>query len=150
MEKLEAAYLNIVVSEKGLSEFSGGKRIIFIPKEKVQNIQIHFGSAAERPLLQIIAGIMLMGLGCVGLFMMEQSGMRGLRWGLGFLVFGGFGLWFLHETFTKSHYLRVICHNDSRKLVFRGAFEESEFSKFVAEAAKCGYTIENCVSKQAT
>jgi hypothetical protein len=113
----------------------------------VQDVQIYFGSAAERPPLQTIAGIMLVGLGCVGLSMMLASGMKGLRWGLGFLVFGGFGIWLLHETFTKSHYLKVICHDDSRKLVFRGAFQESEFSKFIQDAAKCGYTVENCVGK---
>jgi hypothetical protein len=42
-------YLNIAVSEKGLAELSGNKRIIFIPKDQVQGVEIKFGYQAERP-----------------------------------------------------------------------------------------------------
>jgi hypothetical protein len=66
-ENQKLSYLNIEISERGLSEFSGGRRIIFVPKEKVQHIQIEFGSAAESPLTQGIAGLALIGLGCAGL-----------------------------------------------------------------------------------
>jgi hypothetical protein len=141
------AYLNLAISEKGLSEFSGGRRIIFIPKDEVQIIEIKFGSSAERPLIQVIAGLMLVGLGYIGLTMIIMNAMRGSRWGLGFIVFGGFGLWFLYETFKKTHYLRVICRNDKRKLVFRGAFQEAEFSKFINDATKLGYSFKDCVKK---
>jgi hypothetical protein len=139
------AYLNLAISKKGLSEFSGGRRIIFIPKDEVQIIEIKFGSSAERPLIQAIAGLMLAGLGYIGLTMIIMNAMRGLRWGLGFIVFGGFGLWFLYETFKKTHYLRVICRNDKRKLIFRGAFQEAEFSKFINDATKLGYSFKDCV-----
>src|ERR1700733_7479028 len=141
----KSAYLNLAISKKGLSELSGGKDIIFIPKDEVQIIEIKFGSSAEMPLIQAIAGLMLVGLGYIGLTMIIMNAMRGLRWGLGFIVFGGFGLWFLYETFKKTHYLRVICYNDKRKLVFRGAFQEAEFSKFIDDAAKLGYSFKNCV-----
>jgi protein-S-isoprenylcysteine O-methyltransferase Ste14 len=144
-ESKQLSYLNLAISEKGLSEFSGGRRIIFVPKDEVQIIEIKFGSSAERPLIQTIVGLMLVALGCVGLSMILSSGMRGLRWGLGFLLFGGFGIWFLHETFKKNHYLWVICRNDRRKLVFRGAFQEADFSKFINDATKLGYSFKDCV-----
>ena len=88
---------------------------------------------------------MLVGLGYIGLTMIIMNPMRGLRWGLGFIVFGGFGLWFLYETFKKTHYLRVICRNDKRKLVFRGTFQEADFSKFINDATKLGYSFKDCV-----
>ena len=136
-----ASYLNLEVSEKGLSEFSGGKRIIFIPKEEVRTIEVRFGSSAERPMLQVIAGLLLIGLGLVGAAMIAASGMRGFRWGVGFLIFGCFGVWFLYETVKKSHFLRVVCHNDARKLVFRGNFSEADFATFSKEAADLGYSL---------
>jgi hypothetical protein len=139
------SYLNLAISEKGLSEFGGGRRIIFIPKDEVQIIEIKFGSSAERPLIQVIVGLMLAVLGCVGLSLIFSSGMRGLRWGLGFIFFGGLGIWSLYEVFKKNHYLWVICRNDKRKLVFRGAFQEANFSKFISDATKLGYSFKDCV-----
>ena len=146
-ENQKLSYLNIEISERGLSEFSGGSRIIFVPKEKVQRIQIEFGSAAESPLTQGIAGLALIGLGCAGLPII-LNGIAGLRWGLGFLVFGGLGIWLFHETFKKTHYLRVIGYTDNhtRKLVFRGAFQEVEFSEFIKSATQFGYRFENRVN----
>jgi hypothetical protein len=139
----QLSYLNIQVSEKGLSEFSGGRRVIFIPKEQIQNIEIRFGSSAERPLLQLITGLLLLGLGIAGVSMILASGWRGLRWGAGFIVFGGFGVWFLHETFKKNHFFKVVCHNDKRKLVFRGKLEKTEFSKFIKDVSALGYNFQD-------
>ena len=85
---------------------------------------------------------MLSSLGLVGLAMVLASGMRGLRWAFGFLIFGGFGVWFLYETAKQSRYLRVVCHNDERKLVFRGKCNEQEFSKFLKDAAELGYDFD--------
>jgi hypothetical protein len=136
-------YLNIEASEKGLSEFSGNRRVVFIPKDQIQNIEIGFGSSAERPLVQLIFGFLLVGLGLVGLSMIIASGMRGLRWGIGFVVFGGFGIWFLHETLKKSHFLQVVCPNEKRKLVFREKLDKMEFDKFVKDASGLGYNFQN-------
>ena len=137
------SYLNIEISEKGLSEFSDGRRIVFVPKEQVRRIQIEFGSAAESPLIQGLAGLALIGLGCIGLPMIIND-IGTLRWGLGFVVFGGLGVWLFHETFKKTHYLRVIGHSDrdTRKLVFIGTFQEAEFSEFIKNATQFGYSFE--------
>ena len=144
-ENKPLSYLNLAISEKGLSEFSGGRRIIFIPKDEVQSIEIKFGSSAERPLMQAIAGFVLLGLGWLELALVFMGGLKGLRWGLGFVVFGGLGVLCLYETFKKNHYLWVICRNDKRKLVFKGAFQETEFSKFINDATKLGYCFKDCL-----
>src|SRR5476649_411217 len=104
----QLSYLNLAISEKGLSEFSEGRRIIFIPKEDVQIVEIKFGSSAERPIIQAVVSIMLIALGCVGLTMLS-GGLGGFRWSLGFIFFGCLGIWFLYETLKRSHYLWVIC-----------------------------------------
>ena len=131
-------YLNIAVSEKGLSEFSEDRRIIFIAREEIQSIQLRQGSGAERPILQLIVSLPLVALGIVGLSIVGH-GPRGFYWGTGFIVFGGLGAWFLYETLKKHHYLWVTCRQDKRKLIFRGRFQEGEFSRFSTDALKLGY-----------
>jgi hypothetical protein len=136
------SYLNIVISEKGLSEFSHGKRVVFIPKDEVQKIEVRYGSGAERPLAQIVVGLLLTALGCVGVAMIFASGMRGLRWGVGFIVFGALGAWCLYEAFKKTHYLQITCHKETRKLVLKGTFEEQAFSECIRNAARLGYSFD--------
>lgn len=68
-------YLNIVASEMGLAEMNGSRRIIFIPKEQVQKVEIRYGSQAERPLVQGISGLIFIGLGIIGLHMIIAGGL---------------------------------------------------------------------------
>jgi hypothetical protein len=140
------SYLNIVVSEKGLSEFSHGKRIIFVPKEQIQNIEIKFGFRAERPLVQMILGLLLVGLGLVGLFFIISGGLAELRWGIGFIVFGSLGVFCLYEVLKKGYYLHVILPNDARKLAIKGVIEKTELSKFIKTAAGLGYSFQDCLT----
>ena len=131
----QLSYLNIVLSEKGVSEFSHGQRMIFVPKEQIQRIEIKFGSRAERPLVQIILGLLLVGLGFVE-----------LRWGIGFILFGGLGVFCLYEVIRKGYYLHVISSNDARKVVIKGAIQKTELAKFIKAAVQFGYIFQNCLS----
>jgi hypothetical protein len=142
----QVSYLNIMISEKGLSEFSHGKRLIFIPKEQVQSIEIKFGTRAERPLMQMILGVLLAGLGIVGFSFVLTGGLRGLRWGLGFIVFGGLGVFCLYEALKKGYYLQIISTNDTRKLVFSGAVQKAELSQFLTKAVQFGYNFQNSLN----
>jgi hypothetical protein len=136
------SYLNIEISERGLSEFNSGKRAVFIPKEQICKIETRFGSAAERPGLQLAAGALLAGMGVAGIAMIAASGMRGVRWGYGFIFFGCMGAWLLYETFISCHYLLVTCQSEIRKLVFHGKFDACEFSKIAKNAAELGYPFQ--------
>ena len=73
----------MAVSEKGIAELSGNRSVIFITKEQIQNIEIKFGSQAERPIVQGILGIALVGLGEVGISMVAAVGLVAIRWSLG-------------------------------------------------------------------
>jgi hypothetical protein len=140
-------YLNLEVSEKGISEFSGGRRVVFVSREEIQTIEVHFGSNAERPLLQIIAGVLLAALGCAGAVMIFDNPGRGLRWGLGFIIFGCLGVWMLWEAIHKSHYLLVLTRKDRRKLVVHGRWSQPDFDKFTAAAAGLSYQFTNSLSE---
>jgi hypothetical protein len=145
-EKRQLLYLNMAVSEHGLTELSGNRRVVFIPKEQVQSIEIRYGSQAERPLVQGITGLALIVLGIVGLSIMATGSLDMLRWGLGFFVFGGLGAWLLWEVLKRGHYLWVICSNDTRKLVFKGTIQKTELSGFVRSAAQFGYVFRDCLN----
>ena len=140
-ENERLSYLNIAFSEKGISEFSGGRRVVFISRAEVVRIESRTGSRAERPLVQGTAGVILGGLGLYGVSMFMRVGLAFLRWEAGFLVFGGVGVWMLIETLRRGHYLLVTCSKEQRKLVFDGKVNESELREFLMKAARFGY---NC------
>ncbi len=145
-ESRRLQYLNVVISEKGLAEMSGNRRIILIPKDQVQSIEIRHGLQAERPLVQGITGLAFIGLGAVGIYIMVEGGIAALRWALGFLVFGGLGAWLLWEATKQGHYLKIICLGDSRKLVFKGKIQTEELSGFIRSASQFGYTFRDCLN----
>lgn len=138
----EISYLNITFSQKGVSEFSGRQRAVFIPREEIQRIQIKTGSRAERPLVQGIAGVALLALGVVGVRMFISNGAAFLRWEAGFLLFGGVGGWLLLEALRKGHCLLVTCSRETRKLVFDKKVNEPELAEFLRNAARLGYNCE--------
>ena len=132
-------YLNIAFSEKGISEFSGKRCVVFIPRAEVVRIESRRGSRAERPLVQSIAGVILGGVGVYGVFMALRVGLALLRWEAGFIVFGGIGIWLLIESLKQGHFLLVTCSKEKRKLIFDGKVEESALKDFLTKAAGLGY-----------
>ncbi len=143
-------FLNIVVSEKGLSEFSEGKRIIFIPKDRVRHIEIKFGSQAGRPLPQVILGLILIGFGLAGSYLVAFGGVRGLYWGLGLIAFGGIGVFCLYEAIKEGHYLQVTGPQGTRKLKMVGEFNKIELPKFIQDASGLGYEVRDCLKEGAS
>jgi hypothetical protein len=135
----QIAYLNITFSEKGISEFNGERRVVFIPRAEVMRIESRTGSRAERPLVQLIAGVILGGLGVYGVFMAFRVGLALLRWEAGFIVFGAMGIWLLIESLRQGHYLLVTCSKEKRKLVFDGKVDESAMKDFLTKAGELGY-----------
>lgn len=146
LSSTEVRFLNIVVSEKGLSEFAGNRRVVFIARDRVQLVEIKHGLQAERPLLQGITASLLLLLGTVGAFVLTDGGLAALRWGLGFLFFGALGAWLLWESLRRGYYLRVVCVDDSRKLAIRGRVQKLGFREFIQNAAKLGYDIRDSLS----
>jgi hypothetical protein len=135
------SYQNVRVSDKGVSEVIAGRRMLFIPREQVQLIEAKFGSHAERPLAQIILGLLLLVVGLAGLYLALLGGVRGLYWGVGLVGFGAIGLFCLYEAIRKGHYLSVTCSKDTRKIKLTGAIQIAEFSQFMKDASALGYDI---------
>jgi hypothetical protein len=142
----EISYLNIAVSEKGLAELSGNKRIIFIPKDQVQGVEIKFGYQAERPLVQGTVGLVLTFVGMIGIYMLAGGGFALTRWGLGFVFFGAIGVWLIWEASRRGYYFRVISSNGTRNLLLKGTVRKPELSSFVQRASQFGYNFRDQTS----
>jgi hypothetical protein len=115
--------------------------MLFIPKEQVQFIETKFGSHAERPLVQMVLGLLLVALGLVGLYLALAGGIRGLYWGAGFVGFGAIGVYCLYEAFKKGHFFSVICFKETRKIKITGEIQKAEFAQFVKDASELGYDV---------
>jgi hypothetical protein len=137
----QVLYLNIAVSEKGLAELSGNKRIIFIPKDQVQGVEIKFGYQADRPLAQGTLGLVLVVVGMVGIFALGGGSSALTEWGLGFVFLGGIGVWLIWEASRRGYYFRVISSNGTRNLRLKGAVQKPELTSFVERASQFGYNF---------
>jgi hypothetical protein len=137
----EITFLNVKISGEGVSGFHRGKRTVFVPKEQIQSIEARFGSHAERPVVQLVFGIVLTSLGIIGVVFMARAGVAGFRWGLGFIFFGALGIFCLYEVMIRGYYLRIVFANDTRKIVFEGVVRRAELSGFIMQAAQLGYDI---------
>ena len=136
-------YLNIAISENGLSELSRGKRIVFVPKEHVKSVELKYGCQAENPLTQIVFGLVLVAVGVVGVIFLKGGGFALLRLGVGFLLFGCLGAFCVYEGVKKGYYLDVISTNDRRKLVFKGTVDKSALLSFINNSSRFGYNFQS-------
>jgi hypothetical protein len=132
-------YLNVALSPKGVAEYSGTRCVVFIPREQIVRMESRIGSRAERPRIQMIAGMLLGGLGVYGVYMLIKVGLAFMRWEAGFIVFGGIGFWLFYEALRCGYYLLVTGTQETRKIVFDGKVEESQLREFLSKAARLGY-----------
>jgi hypothetical protein len=142
----QVLYLNIAASEKGLAELSGNRRIIFIPKDQIQGVEIKFGCQAEKPLVQGIIGSVLTVVGIIGIYVLAGAGFALMRWALGFVFFGGIGVWLIWEASRRGYYFRVIRSNGTRNLLLKGSVQKPELSNFVRQASQLGYNFRDQAS----
>lgn len=140
------SYLQIEISDRGMTELKDGRPAIFIPREKITRIELRYGSGAERPVLQGIAGGLLTLLGSIGVFSVIAGNWGAFRWSVGFVAFGALGVWLFWETILPRYYLQVVCERDRRKLLFKGVVQEAKLAEFLAQAAAFGYGIADCRS----
>ena len=94
---------NIVVSEQGVFEFRSGKQIDGVLQPQIAKIRIAYKTAAGRPILQGVIGIILLGMGIcfVSLSFLSPHNYRGV----GFLsAIGSIG-WIMLSDALKRRYI---------------------------------------------
>jgi hypothetical protein len=119
---------NIRFTEEDIQELDGNQVVVSVPRKEITSISLRYGESVERPILQLLGGIILCVIGLV-------IGVRPIIWvfferepvgepvALKPFAFAAplilIGAAVIIPIFRRSHYLLVTTKNDRRKLTIR-------------------------------
>jgi hypothetical protein len=122
-------YENIVVSEQGVFEFRSGKQIDGVLRPDISEIRIAYKTAAARPILQGVIGIILLAIGICFVWLLFLSRVsKG-----GFLSAIAVVGWIMLSDALKRRYILFVTARDGRrhKLLFSVAAHASDIELFL-------------------
>ena len=116
-------YLDIEVSDVGIAELGrDGRPVVSVPREELRSVELRYGPAGERLLLQTLVGVVVIGVGLAlgrGLVMwLFYGGYANLNAGAGALTFTLGGAWLLWRAWRPRHHLRLTTTRGERRLSF--------------------------------
>ncbi|MEO5931693.1 MAG: hypothetical protein ABIR47_17290 [Candidatus Kapaibacterium sp.] len=109
--------------------------------ENIRSVMLLRGSPAERPRIQVIAGIAFLGLGAYFLINLLMNLINPER------IVGGFGIravivipfilfmggWLVYTALRRRYFLLIQSEKDRRKIVFRGDVDTHGLTQFITE-----------------
>ncbi|MDB5035616.1 MAG: hypothetical protein JWQ98_2857 [Chlorobi bacterium] len=128
-------YASVRVDEKGIMELDHGRRSVFVPRENVRSIELKQGSPAERPMVQLVLGMIIFGGALYWL-----SGVVAwwnTPWAINyrFLIVPPpmllLGSWLIYAALRKRYFLRICLDRGERKIVFRGDVDRDGLQEFM-------------------
>ena len=109
---------NILISERGVFEVQSGKQIAGVERPHIAQIRVAYSSAAQRPILEGVVGLVLVALGFWGVWLCLQS-LKGFRYYAVLLVMGVLGAAMLWDVLRRRYVLLVTARDGRRhKLSF--------------------------------
>jgi hypothetical protein len=143
--------LGVELGSDGAAEWMDGRRVVFVPREAVVGIELRRGIAGERPILQVLFGILTSLLGLLllssvaGVFDIVLAGgasrlaARLAAAGAPMMVVGGWVLW---TGLRPTYYLQVRTATDRRKLLLARKVDLAAVSRALHDAShRFGYPI---------
>ena len=136
----------VKISQKGITEVEGKRDSIFVPRERINSVNLLYGCGVQRPLIQTVLGIALV---LIPLYFFlppfwelvnsqinsnNQGGGRALQFFALPLLFVPFGIWFLMEVFKKSFYFLIKTKTENKKIVLRRKVSQAELYQFIEQA----------------
>lgn len=140
--------LGVELGAEGAAEWMGRQRIVFVPRDRIVAVELRRGIVGERPVLQVVVGVVAIVLGLallssvVGVFESTWLWMsaRIAAAGAPLAMLGGYVLW---SGVRPGYYLLVRTNDDARKLLFHGKIDLAEVSRVLEFAhARFGYAVE--------
>jgi hypothetical protein len=136
---------DVEFSSQGITLLSHQSKLLFLAKPDVRKITLKYGFQSERPIAEILFGILVIGLGFyffVNFILVTL--VHGTMYlddllSLFLLPIGG---WFIFDGFRKRLYFEVILENDKRKFPLGKNPDKSELKKFIRAASLFGYVID--------
>lgn len=131
------------ISSAGAAEMDGERPLLFLPRAEIMRMELHRGSAAERPLVCILLGVVLMAIAITPLVLLPAAWRSGVRFptsAISAVVFAFPGWWLLDLAVRKRFYLAVTTRRETRKVVFHKTADARTIEEFVAAAkSRFGY-----------
>lgn len=126
--------------------------IIFVPREKITQLEVAYGSGAENPIVLLILGLVFMAVAIAPLVVLALMIIRDLgSMDIKILTAVAFVVpawWLIDLALRKRWYIRVHMRSGTRKLVFHKLRDQSAIVSFLADAARrFGYVYINTAER---
>ncbi len=133
----------VKITHDGIAETEEENNVIFVPRDQIKTIELHYGCGAQRPMTQTILGFMLI---IIPLYILippayevfsnlqessNQFNVRVLFIIIMPLTFVLFGVWMLLEVLKKNYYLLVEMNTENKKVIFKNKPSKIELSNFI-------------------
>src|SRR5260221_10397789 len=125
------------VAASGVAEMDGARPLIFVPRADVVQLEARYGSGAERPLVSLVLGLLLLAVACLPVLMFVNAWRDGLPYphkaitAFAFILPAG---WLLNLSIRKRWFVCVHQRRGSRKLLLPPSIEGPAVHAFVENA----------------
>lgn len=135
--------LNVRVSPNGIAEMDQGRALVFVPRSGIVHVELKHGSGAERPVLNCLIAVALLGVSALPLVMLFNA-LRGSGiFEAKFITAVAFvvpAVWLLDLTLRRRWFLSVQQRRGNRKILFARGADESQVRQFWLEVCnRFGY-----------
>lgn len=149
MDSTYIFFNGILATPERISMVEGKTEVITVRKEDIKRITLDKGYQAERPILQIVFGVIVLVitlypmLKFLGVLMgLLRMNVTMTTTGFVILCFVPLGAWMIQSGLKQGYYLSVELENDHRKLGFKTKCKKSELREFVRLMADLGYIVD--------
>jgi hypothetical protein len=128
-----------------LAEMDGDRPLLRIPRDQVAALEARYGSAAERPLVSIVLGAILMGVAILGPLIIVLAVVRGTEIKINVAIAATIALvipavWLFDLALRNRWCLLVYTKSGKRKLAFARSQDAVTVEQFLATArSRFGY-----------
>jgi hypothetical protein len=138
-------YDSVKAWDAGIGEMDRTRAVVFVPRAEVRSLELAYISGAERPLIAILLGVVVLAVSVSPvlylLAVLALGGQMDVK--LFFILgFAPLGLWLFRFALRKRLVLVVHTAQDRRKMVFQGSSDLNAARDFVDRiGSRYGYPV---------
>jgi len=144
---------NVGFSDNSMILFDQRSQILSVAKSDIRKINLKYGFQSERPIVEAMFGIVLIG---AGFYFIVHLVLHTLVYRIFYvddilsLLLLPAGGWFIVDGFRKRFYFEVVLDNDKRKFPLGKNPDKSELQKFIKIASQLGYSVDSTILNETT
>lgn len=138
---------NILISDRGVFEVSSGKQLAGVLRPDIDRIRVAYTVASNRPVLEGVFGLVLVGVGIKGMLLCLDS-LKGFRYMAALVVLGVIGPAMLFDVIQRRYVLFVTARDGRvHKLSFAASAYSADIETFLRIAnEKFGLGVQSDVT----